>query len=335
MATRQTDAVDLLARATAVLGSAPADAESALTALLELCEGEREERARRLEALARVQNALARLRSVSTVDRILRLATVEACTQLGFDRAILFSVQGSEMVCEHVFFRREPAWAAEIERIAAEHHPKLDHMLLETEMLRRRRPALVADAQNDPRADAILVEATRTRSYVAAPIMPRGRVLGFLHADCYFSGRDVDELDRDTLWAFAEGYGYAMDRALLMHRLQALTREVRHVADAAEGLAAEQDGTELGLAHADDLAASVVATTASIVAPGTDARASLTAREREVLEHMAAGRTNAAIAGELVIAEETVKSHVKQILRKLRAANRAEAVSRYMQLRQG
>jgi DNA-binding NarL/FixJ family response regulator len=166
---------------------------------------------------------------------------------------------------------------------------------------------------------------------VAAPIMPRGRVLGFLHADCYFSGRDVDELDRDTLWAFAEGYGYAMDRALLMHRLHALTREVRHVAEAADALTAEQDGTDVGLAHADDLAASVVATTASIVAP----QAPLTAREREVLEHMAAGQTNAAIAGELVIAEETVKSHVKQILRKLQAANRAEAVSRYMQLGRG
>ena len=34
----------------------------------------------------------------------------------------------------------------------------------------------------------------------------------------------------------------------------------------------------------------------------------------------------------LVISEGTVKSHVKHILRKLRAANRAEAVSRYMRL---
>src|SRR3954447_17627673 len=263
---------DLLARAGAVLGATPPDAEAALAALVELCEGEREERARRLEALARVQNALARLRSVSTVDRILRLATVEACTQLGFDRAILFSVQGSEMVCENVFFRREPAWAAEIERIAADHHPKLDHLLLQTEMLRRRRPALVADAQNDPRADAILVEATRTRSYVAAPIMPRGRVLGFLHADCYSTPRDVDELDRDTLWAFAEGYGYAMDRVLLLHRLQALAGQVRDVAHAADALTAEQEGVDVGLAHADDLAASVVATATSIVAPENEVR---------------------------------------------------------------
>jgi DNA-binding NarL/FixJ family response regulator len=45
---------------------------------------------------------------------------------------------------------------------------------------------------------------------------------------------------------------------------------------------------------------------------------------------MAAGATNALIARELFISEGTVKSHVKRILRKLNASNRAEAVSRYL-----
>jgi LuxR family transcriptional regulator, regulator of acetate metabolism len=47
---------------------------------------------------------------------------------------------------------------------------------------------------------------------------------------------------------------------------------------------------------------------------------------------MARGATNADIANELVISEGTVKSHVKHILRKMRAANRAQAVSCYMRL---
>jgi len=55
----------------------------------------------------------------------------------------------------------------------------------------------------------------------------------------------------------------------------------------------------------------------------------LTRREREVLERMADGETNAEIAEHLVIAESTVKSHVKNILRKLSAANRTEAVGLY------
>ena len=47
---------------------------------------------------------------------------------------------------------------------------------------------------------------------------------------------------------------------------------------------------------------------------------------------MARGDSNKAIATELVVSEGTVKFHVKNILRKLRAANRVEAASRYMQL---
>lgn len=55
----------------------------------------------------------------------------------------------------------------------------------------------------------------------------------------------------------------------------------------------------------------------------------LTQRELEILVCMADGKTNLDIAAELVIAEGTVKTHVKNILRKLGAANRAQAVCTY------
>jgi len=42
------------------------------------------------------------------------------------------------------------------------------------------------------------------------------------------------------------------------------------------------------------------------------------------------GETNAGIARRLFIAESTAKAHVKHILRKIGASNRAEAVSRYL-----
>jgi DNA-binding NarL/FixJ family response regulator len=49
----------------------------------------------------------------------------------------------------------------------------------------------------------------------------------------------------------------------------------------------------------------------------TSALDGLTAREREVLELLAEGLSNRAIAERLVIAERTVEAHVKQIFQKL------------------
>lgn len=52
----------------------------------------------------------------------------------------------------------------------------------------------------------------------------------------------------------------------------------------------------------------------------------LTARENEVLELMAEGLGNAAIAGRLVLGVETVRTHVAGVLRKLGARDRTHAV---------
>jgi LuxR family maltose regulon positive regulatory protein len=56
-------------------------------------------------------------------------------------------------------------------------------------------------------------------------------------------------------------------------------------------------------------------------------RGGLSGREREVLELVAQGRTNAEIAAVLVLSEHTVHRHVANILRKLGVASRAAAVA--------
>lgn len=59
--------------------------------------------------------------------------------------------------------------------------------------------------------------------------------------------------------------------------------------------------------------------------PSTGLVATLTAREREILGHLAAGRTNGEIARALVISTKTASVHVSNILRKLGATSRYEA----------
>jgi DNA-binding NarL/FixJ family response regulator len=72
---------------------------------------------------------------------------------------------------------------------------------------------------------------------------------------------------------------------------------------------------------------------ARMVACFTDAAASpppfsqLTARELEVLELLAQGRANSAIATRLSLSPKTVRNHVSNILAKLQVTDRAQAIS--------
>jgi LuxR family maltose regulon positive regulatory protein len=58
----------------------------------------------------------------------------------------------------------------------------------------------------------------------------------------------------------------------------------------------------------------------------------LTSRELEVLTMLAEGKSNQAIARQLVVTLDTIKKHVSHVLGKLGAANRTEAVARAREL---
>ncbi|MGI5155615.1 response regulator [Microbispora sp. CA-102843] len=54
----------------------------------------------------------------------------------------------------------------------------------------------------------------------------------------------------------------------------------------------------------------------------------LTAREREILDLLASGRSNAEIARALFLSQKTVKNHLTSVFAKLQVADRAQAVVR-------
>jgi LuxR family transcriptional regulator, regulator of acetate metabolism len=291
----------------------------------------------RLDRLEALEAGLAPLRPIQSPRVLLQRvceAVVDCC---GFDRAMLSRVEGSTWrpwksyaVSDREFERRFRSWMAGTPEIP------IDHLLLESEMIRRRAPALVAHPEEDSRVYQPLVEASGLKSYVAAPLMPEGRVIGFLHAD--YTSSVVTELDRDILGAFAEAFGQIFERAVLLARLRDQRDRVREAMQTVEKVLEDLESAEIQLAgRPPDTAVSAGTRLplglASLAASRIDAL--LTRRELEVLALMATGATNSRIAEQLVITDGTVKSHVKRILRKLRAANRAEAIAKYLRLTMG
>nr|WP_090339932.1 LuxR C-terminal-related transcriptional regulator [Mycolicibacterium malmesburyense]CRL68658.1 response regulator containing a CheY-like receiver domain and an HTH DNA-binding domain protein [Mycolicibacterium malmesburyense] len=310
------------------------DAIVVLETVLDLCSLEREliedGARRRTFALLQVQEGLSKLRVVDDVATIVDRAPRELVESCGFDRAVLFRVHEGRMFMESAYFGEDREGAEKMVAFAQSVAPPLDHMLLETQMIRRHAPAIVRDARNDPRVNRPIVDFSMTHSYVAAPVMPTGKVIGFLHADRLYSGRLVDDIDRDTVWAFAEGFGYAYERTVLLERMRRQHAEVRNALASADEAARALQDADLDLRKIEPLERSPAAR--SLAEVQTRAMTILTRREVEVLRLMAAGRTNQQIADELVISAGTVKSHVKRVLRKLHATNRAEAASAYVRL---
>lgn len=289
--------------------------------------------AQRNARYAAVRNALSRLRGVDSVEQMIDRAPAELC-RCGFDRAIISRVEESTWWVEAVHVKADAEWASDIVRAAREHPMLIDHPLIESEIMRRRAPVLVSDAQQDRRTNAVIGRVSLSRSYVAAPIMPDGRIIGLLHADCYNSRRHVDDEDMAVLWMFAEGFGYAYQRTALSERLRFARNEIqrmaRDLASAADEVCTAR--TTLGRPRHGHEAAGAHAPVAASLAADSGIEDLLSRREIEVVSLMAQGKSNGSIATHLVISEGTVKTHVKHILRKLKASNRAEAVFRYMRM---
>jgi DNA-binding CsgD family transcriptional regulator len=172
---------------------------------------------------------------------------------------------------------------------------------------------------------------------VAREGSPRGGVLGpegrawLARAEAEYSrvaGSSDVELWRRAVEEF--GYGHRYEQARSRWRLtEALLAADQRDAAAAEAQAAHTAAVELGarpLQHAVEALARRGRLDAGIAAPSsTDG--GLTAREREVLALLADGLTNRQIGQRLYIAEKTASVHVSNIMAKLGASGRTEAVT--------
>src|SRR3954469_12355323 len=95
------------------------------------------------DAVVRVQEALSHLRGIDSLSAVVTKGAAELCRSCGFDRAIVFRLDGSQLIAEAVHFEGDDAWAQEILAYNRRHPVELTHTMLETQMIRRRAPGLV------------------------------------------------------------------------------------------------------------------------------------------------------------------------------------------------
>lgn len=269
-----------------------------------------------------VRRALATLRTARSLEDLYERATRALCDHCGFDRAVLFRLTGKEMIPQSVHFAGDAAWAAEFAAIGQATPMRIDYDIVETEMISSREPMLLENAQSNPRGFKPLVEASRTRSYVAAPIVPENVIIGFVHADRFFDPRDVDAHDRDVLGAFAEGLGYAIERTALQQRVSSQRTQLAGLRRVVDEMVAKVTGAVAGLERAAG------GEEPALTVPGVE----ITRREADILRLLDDGSSDEEIAARLAIPASGVEWHVAQVSGKLGAATPAEAVARWRSL---
>lgn len=130
--------------------------------------------------------------------------------------------------------------------------------------------------------------------------------------------RDDEETVMAAMLAGATGF--------LIHGVYTADELLRAVLDAGGG------GRYLSPPAAEALVRSTLARSAEPDGRPATGHSTLSAREREVMDLVARGRSNAAIAQTLFLSEKTVKNHLNHIYVKLRAHTRAEAIVRWLGL---
>ena len=278
----------------------------------------------RLHMLTAGHEVSTRLSPSAGVKTLLERAATTMCDLPGLERFMVFRREGGVLQAVATVFADHDEWARDCQEFSAHTSYDLAPKNPEALIVRRRSPAIVTDALNDPNAFQPIVQKMQAANYVGAPVIAYGEVVATIHGDAYFTDRPVDEIDRDVIAAFAESLGAIVERAILIEQLQFQQRVAEQLAQSARGVLGGMGG-QAPLLELDEQATTAPWQSRSEVV------SDLTRREYEVLQLMTKGATNREIATTIFLSEETVKSHVKRILQKFGVANRGQAVATYLE----
>ncbi|HEX3679627.1 MAG TPA: LuxR C-terminal-related transcriptional regulator [Galbitalea sp.] len=266
----------------------------------------------RVDVVRSLTAGIRRMKKAGSLQGLGRQACTELSEVLGFDSALLSFVEDDGFVVEEsdhglggptVIPRRECA--------------------AERACIRLRDTTRTNEA--DMPASPGYRELLGSAHYLVAPVIAKSRVIALLHvgrrSEDGVSAGDIDVLD-----AFASAYTLLHEKMLNTERVQ---QQRTSIARAAARLTEEADriaAAAISFDVEDDTRVEP-----PTIAADSALAATLSHRERQVFERLVLGASNAEIADELVITVETVKTHVKRILRKIGAINRSEAIALYLE----
>jgi DNA-binding CsgD family transcriptional regulator len=256
-----------------------------------------------------------RMKKAGSLQGLGRQACTELCDVLGFDHALLsFVVDDGFVVEESGHGIGGPTVISRRDCIA------------ERDCIRLRQT--IRTNESDVPAAPGYRQLLRSAHYLVAPVIAESRVVALLHVSRGSDGvsvRDIDVLD-----TFATAYSSLHERMLNTERVQqqrtSIARAAARLTEEADRIAAAAISLDVEYDHRVE---------PPTIAPDSALAETLSDRERQVFERLVLGASNAEIADELVITVETVKTHVKRILRKIGAINRSEAIALYMEARTG
>jgi len=266
-------------------------------------------------ALRSLTEGIRRMKKAGSLQGLARQACIELCEVIGFDNALLSFVQNDGFAVEE-----------------SHHGVGGPTLILRRGCVAERHCIRLRDTIRTNITD---VPATRdyrellgSEDYLVAPVVAESRVVALLHVSRVDSG--ITARDVDVLETFAAAYSLLHQRMLNTERVQ---QQRTSIARAAARLTEEADRIAAAAISLDVEYDNRVAP--PTIAPDSALAATLSDRERQVFQRLVLGASNAEIADELVITVETVKTHVKRILRKIGAINRSEAIALYMEARTG
>ena len=269
----------------------------------------------RADAVRSLTGGICRMKKAGSLKELGRQACTELRDTLGFDHATLsFVVNDGFVVEESARDIGGPTVIARRECRAGRNCIRL------RETIMTNRPDL-------PAARGYR-ELLGSQSYLVAPVTTESRVDAVLHASRGSAGLCLG--DFEVLDTFASAYS-------LLHERMLNTKRVQQQRTSIAGAAAQLTD------QADRIAAAAISLDVEYddrvepptIAPDSMLAATLSDRERRVFEQLVLGNSIAEIGDELVITVDTVKTHVKRILRKIGAINRSEAIALYIEARTG